>query len=48
MFLNYFSCERILKNKTIYGTIKEFCREKGHGFITPEDGSDDIFVHVSE
>ncbi|XP_018567151.1 cold shock domain-containing protein CG9705 [Anoplophora glabripennis] len=40
--------ERILKSKPLYGNIKIFCREKGHGFITPEDGADDIFVHVSD
>lgn len=42
------TCERILKTKTEYGTIKLFCRGKGHGFITPEDGSEDIFVHISD
>ncbi|XP_023017477.1 cold shock domain-containing protein CG9705 [Leptinotarsa decemlineata] len=42
-------CERIVKSKTLFGTIKSFCREKGHGFITPEDSSsDDLFVHVSD
>ncbi|KAJ8950625.1 hypothetical protein NQ318_010824 [Aromia moschata] len=42
------TCERILKSKTLYGNIKSFCREKGHGFITPEDGINDIFVHISD
>ncbi|CAG9862247.1 unnamed protein product [Phyllotreta striolata] len=41
-------CERIVKSKNFYGLIKEFCREKGHGFIVPEDGTDDVFVHVSD
>ena len=29
------------------GTIKWFDPAKGFGFITPADGTDDLFVHVS-
>uniref|UniRef100_A0A8C4QA55 Cold shock domain containing C2, RNA binding a n=1 Tax=Eptatretus burgeri TaxID=7764 RepID=A0A8C4QA55_EPTBU len=44
----YSETARATAGPTFHGICKSFCRSKGHGFIRPAEGTEDIFVHISD
>jgi len=37
-----------MQNPIEHGTIKDFCRNRGHGFIKRDNISEPLFVHISD
>lgn len=48
-FLFYLFRSKLAADSPIQrGTVTEFCRGRGHGFVKPDDEESPIFLHISE
>lgn len=44
----YSATARAVSGPVYRGVCKNFSRSRGHGFIQPSNGEEDIFVHISD
>jgi CspA family cold shock protein len=40
--------EAVHESDVLTGTMKFFSTDKGYGFVVPDNGSKDVFVHINQ